>query len=125
MPIDSLQREIEEAEARRCKALLADDLETLAALLHDDLVHVHSNGRAENRQAYLKGVAETLAFIRVDRGDLQVRGFGSVAVATGELRQLVRIRTTGAEHEMRVLTTQVWTKSDAWKLASFQATTIA
>lgn len=116
-------RALLDREAERCAALVADDIERLSALLTDDLVHIHTSGVTDDRQAYLHGVSERMAFLRVERGPLNVRLFGKAAVMTGNLDQTIRMRASGAEVHIRAMVTQVWTFGESgWRIASFQAT---
>lgn len=112
-----------EREAERCAVLLAGDIKRLTALVTEDLVHIHTNGATDDRQAYLRAVAERMTFLRIERGPLQVRIFGTAAVMTGELNQTIRIKTSGAEVDLRAMATQVWVfGEEGWRVASFQAT---
>ena len=122
MTKDETIAHIEKLEESRCRALVANDLSALAALLSDDLVHIHTTGVVETKAEYLAGVEKRLQFLSAERGELKVRVYGDVAVATGRLDQSVRMRATGEERRLGALTTQVWRKSDAnWLICSFHA----
>lgn len=115
MPSDSA--DLEQAERRRCTALMADDAEALAAMLADDLVHVHLNGTVDSKAGYLAGVREKYGFADVERGPLTVRVYGDVAVMTGTLTQKVRLKATGEIVPIRAFTTQTWLRTgDGWLL---------
>jgi ketosteroid isomerase-like protein len=109
-------------EAARCRALVANDLPALAALLSEDLVHVHTTGAVENKAQYLAGVEKRLQFLSAERRDLAVRVYGGIAIATGRLDQAVRVRATGQERRLEAVTTQVWRNVDGrWLICSFHA----
>lgn len=115
MPNDST--DLEQAERRRCAALMTDDSDTLAAMLADDLVHVHLNGSVDGKAAYLAGVREKYGFADVERGPLNVRIYGDVGVITGTLTQKIRLKATGEIIPIRAFTTQTWLRSgDGWLL---------
>jgi ketosteroid isomerase-like protein len=119
--------EITQLENARGAALMAADWPALAALIADDVVHIHANGHSEDKVQYLSSVQTKLEFIKVKRVSLYVRCAGNVAVATGVLDQTVRIKEPGTVVDMHVATTQTWIRqSDGhWAQSSFQATNIA
>jgi len=118
--------EIERLEERRCRVLVARDYAVLADLVADDLVHIHATGMVDDKASYLAGVEQRLDFLKVERKDLTVRRYGDVAVATGSLHQTILVRATKQEHEMKIVTTQVWVLQDGnWRLSSFQATNLS
>jgi ketosteroid isomerase-like protein len=114
---------IEQLERERGRALVAADWSALEGLIADDLVHIHANGAIEDRAGYFDSVRNKLQFIAVEREALRVRSHGETAIATGILRQTLRVRDSGTVFEMRIATTQVWTHAGGrWVQASFHAT---
>ncbi len=110
-------------EKQRADALKAQDRERLRSLLDEDLVHVHSNGSVENLEDYLRTARERLDFLEIAREDLHVNHVGEVAMMTGILNQLIRIRANGATIRLRAFVTQVWiNRSGDWRLRNFHAT---
>jgi hypothetical protein len=111
-------------EQRRRDALVADDMATFAALLADDLVHVHTTGLIHDKAALLVHAGQTLQFIDVERSNLVVRLLGPhVAVMTGGLKNTVSRRGQDEKIEVEGFATQVWAKrDDVWRIVSFQAT---
>jgi ketosteroid isomerase-like protein len=81
--MDVRQQEVIEAEALRCQAIADGDMRALAALLSDDYLHVHGDGRIGGKADYIAGV-ERAPRVPV-RSNLVVRLFGDVAVLTGDL----------------------------------------
>lgn len=131
MTLSTLQQEIAQCEQQRCDALVKGDIAALEKLLTQDLVHIHANGQGEDLPSYLNTVAQNLEFLTVQRVNLKVRASNTalnVAVATGELKQTIRVRANGQQVDMRIVTTQVWQRDEAngqWKQSSFHATNIA
>jgi len=116
---------INELEALRCRALVANDLDGLAELLDEQLVHVHATGQVDGKQQYLQLVRSAIRFLKVERKALQVRVLGDVAVASGRLLQHIEFRSSGERRAMDVMTTQVWAReAGGWRLVSFQATNL-
>lgn len=119
----AIANEICRLEECRARALVTSDWDGLAALIADDLVHIHATGLVEDKAAYLEGVRSKLEFLEVRRESLTVRSYGELAVATGILRQVIRIKATGAIAKVSTATTQTWVKRDStWLQNTFQAT---
>jgi ketosteroid isomerase-like protein len=117
--------EIARLEALRCRALVDADLDTLGGLVADEVVHVHANGKVDDKAAYLEMVRAHIRFLTSAREHLDVRVYGDVAVATGQLRQSIEMTATGKRLEMHIVTTQVWRRhAGTWKQVSFHATNL-
>jgi len=120
----SIEDEVRALEAVRIDALQRNDIPAVAALMDDDLVHIHATGLTENLEQFLAGLR---ALPRSpQRNSLKVRVYGNdVAVLTGELANTV-LRPGKTEPEtMLVMTTQVAVRrKDGWKFVSFQASKI-
>jgi ketosteroid isomerase-like protein len=116
---------IRRLEGERGRALLAADWDTLERLIAEDLVHIHANGAIEDRSSYFAGLRNKLEFLRFERETLEVRGHGNLAVATGILKQTLRDKESNSLFELRLATTQVWSRcAIGWRQMSFQATHI-
>lgn len=108
--------EILRLEKKRCEALTSGDLVTLAAIVSDDLIHVHGNGHVDGRDEYLNGVATKFIFHRIGRGELNVRIYGDCAVVVGPLDQTVEVRGIDKRNELSSLTSQTWVKTaEGWR----------
>jgi ketosteroid isomerase-like protein len=117
--------DIEHAERARNEALLAGDLDRLATLISDDLVHIHGSGKIDTKTSYLASVG-ALAFQRIDPTDIRIRGAGDVFVVTSALEQQVLVKGKDAATTMNGFATRVWRIEDgAPKLWSFQMTVVA
>ena len=113
----SEEASIKQAEERRCAVLMAGDHEALAAMLAEDLVHIHLTGQIDGKAAYLGGVREKYAFRDIARGPLNIRLYGDIAVMTGSLTQKVEVKSTGAVIDVKAVTTQTWLRAgDGWLL---------
>lgn len=122
MDVAAARAEIEQLERARGAALIAQDWDALAALIADDIVHVHGNGTVESKQGYLANVRK-LRFLRVERSSLSVRMVGDMAIATGVLDQSVRPNAEDAAIEVRSFTTQCWARrGDGWVQETFHST---
>ncbi len=122
---NTTENEIRRLEGVRTKALTDADWDTLSDLLPDDLVHIHANGKIDDKTTYLATISAQLEFLNVARPVLNVRVHGDTAVVTGILDQTVRVKAPGTVVEMQAATTQTWVKSGGrWFQHSFQATRI-
>jgi ketosteroid isomerase-like protein len=122
---DSGSTMILKADDCRRRAMLQGDVITLADLLADDLVHIHSNGRADDKAAYLAMISRwPNAYRRVDRVEASVQINGVSGWMTGI--QSLHIERDGrrTESDMRFLS--VWSFQDGvWRMAAFSAIRIA
>lgn len=110
-------------EAARARALVERDYGTLAALLADDLLHVHSTGQVHCKDAYLAYVRGPLAFLSVERRGLKVRMLGKAALMTGAMSNVMQPPGPAAPVTVQSHVVQLWTASSTgWRLAVFQAT---
>ncbi|RZT39197.1 nuclear transport factor 2 family protein [Cupriavidus agavae] len=115
--------EIGRLEDERCRALVAGDVQALDALVSDDVIHVHANGKVDDKPAYLAMVRDQITFLSAVRESLEVRAEGDMVVSVGRLLQSIEMRATGQRLDMDVMTTQVWRReADVWRQVAFQAT---
>ncbi len=107
----SAEQDIQDQERRRCAALTAGDVDALAAIVSDDLVHIHGNGHVDGRADYLAGVENKFIFHRIDRGDLDIRVYGDCAVVVGPLEQTVQVRGIDKLNEIKAIVSQTWVRT--------------
>ena len=114
-------------ERERRDALVADDMDLLATLLTDDLVHVHTSGAVHGKTELLGHAGGFLRFLDVERGPLKIRRVGhDAAVMTGPMTNTVRRRDQDERVIVRAFVTQVWVRrDDSWQIASFHAVRLA
>ncbi|SAL67086.1 nuclear transport factor 2 family protein [Caballeronia humi] len=114
-----VQQEVIRLEQARCRALIEADIGSLEKLVSDDVVHVHANGKTDDKAAYLSMVEKQIRFLEASRQELDVRVYGDAAIATGRLDQVIELKQTAQRINMHVMTTQVWVKRDAiWQQVS-------
>jgi ketosteroid isomerase-like protein len=114
--------ELMAVEDRRRRAVVAVDLAELDAIFADDLVHIHSTGLMHDKPALLAHVDRKRGFLAVERGQLDVRVYGDIAVMVGPVRN--RMRTPdGGETVLAGVVTQVLRRgTDGWRFIHFQLT---
>jgi ketosteroid isomerase-like protein len=120
-------RAVFEVERKRCQAVVRRDIDVFQSLLADDMLHIHGTGLIEDKAAYLKGIASRVECKSSERSNLSVRFFGSVAVSTGDVTNIVRpLNSQDAWETVNAKATIVWAKdADTWKLVSFHACKLA
>ena len=110
-------------EDRRRQALIDVDLAALDELFDDSLVHIHAPGVTMDKAQLLEHTATRRVYLAIDRGDLNLRVIGDVAVITGPITN--RLRTAeGGERTLAGVATQVLHRGEdgAWRFVSFQMT---
>jgi ketosteroid isomerase-like protein len=121
---DDMKR-ILDADNRRRAALVAVDMEELDRLFAEDLIHVHSTGLAHTKAELLRHIDQKRAFLAIDRGPLQIRIEGDIAVMTGLMTNRMRAKDGNGEILLQGFVTQVLRRSaDGWRFISFQLTAI-
>lgn len=116
MTDDTIREEILALEGQRCKALTSGDVDALGALVADDLVHVHGDGRLEGKTDYLNGVKNKYKFHKIERGELSIRDYGDIVVVVGPLNQTVSVNGVDKLNNIKAVTTQTWVRGDGgWK----------
>jgi len=123
MAEDDTVAAILEAERMRQEALVALDLAALDKLFADDLVHIHSTGLTHNKGELLRHIERRRGFTAIERGPLEVRVEGNLALVTGRITNHMRAPDGAGEIVLEGMVTQVLRRStDGWKFIHFQFT---
>ncbi|MBJ6987885.1 MULTISPECIES: nuclear transport factor 2 family protein [unclassified Devosia] len=72
-----------ETEEARQHALVKNDQGALEWLLADDLVHVHSSGQVHTKPEFMAHLNRMGGFRSIERGPLDIRVEGDIAIVTG------------------------------------------
>lgn len=121
--IEDARDEVLDVEDRRQNAVISADLAELDALLADDLTHVHSSGLVHDKAGFMDYVKRTGGFIGIERGPLDVRIEGAIAIINGSTISRVRALDTGAERVLEGFMTQVLRRTDhGWQFVVSQLT---
>lgn len=112
-------------EERRLRALCDGDVDALDDLFDESLVHIHAPGLTHSKQQLLEHVATRRPYLGTDRGELNIRLVGDVAIMTGALVNRLRTKE-GGERVLGGVATQVLVRADdaalGWRFVSFQMT---
>lgn len=109
-------------EAMRCQALRCIDLQLLDELLDADLIHTYSTGEIHDKAAYLRHVQGPAKLLGIERGELQVRLSGTVAIMSGTMQTTLQPPYPVAAVSVQTHVLQVWQLQTVWKMLAFQAT---
>ncbi len=117
-----LEQEILALEKKRIAAMVSKDIETLDALLWDDLSYIHSGGSTDTKATHLALIRDRGRYLGVDFSDTtQVIPLGSNAAV---VRGVAQIRLEGRAG-YPVLFLDVWAVRDgSWKMVAWQATRV-
>jgi ketosteroid isomerase-like protein len=121
-----VEQEVLAADAERVRALLANDIPALEALLGDDLTYVHSNGMLDTKASYIESLRSGASrYLTMDMSDLSVRALGEdVAVINAKFEARVLVRGGEVNPKPRVL--MVYARRDGrWQMVAWQSTPIA
>lgn len=119
-----VKAEVMRCEERRYAAMLAGDAAVLSEIFADDAVYTHSNGLADDKQAYLKAFTSGEFIYRtIDRFEETVKVVGNAALINGRIRLKVDFKAGPKILESRFLS--VWIKNGArWQHLAWQSTPI-
>jgi len=119
------EQQVRNAEASRLKAFLDHDVNTMSALMADDLIHTTSTGKTRNKVQFMDDfINRPTAFAQFVTDDMEVIVMGETAITRGRYHNLVEQRSYGTPLKYaRFL--RVWAnRSGSWQLVSHQATEI-
>jgi len=121
---NSVKTEIENIEQHRCQSAVDGDLASLADILDDDLVFVHSAGYSHNKQEYLSFLAEKMKILEISRPlPLTYLFLPDTVLVSGPLDQVLERRADGSIVEIHAIVSQAWSRRDGnWKLVHFHST---
>jgi Domain of unknown function (DUF4440) len=112
------------AEERRCRAMLANDVQTLAGLIDDELHFSHATGSVDNKEAYLAKVAAgRIVYSSIQWSEEKVLSLGEAALLMGRMTSVVRVDGKEKQLDNRVLA--AWKHDGCWRLLAFQSTPLA
>lgn len=119
-----LEKKILALETQRISAMVRRDIETLGALLADDLSYTHSGGHTDTKAGFLASIKdrkERYRYVAVEFSDAQVTLLSGQAVV---VRGRAQIRLEGLPG-FHVIFLDVWALRDGdWKMVAWQATRI-
>lgn len=118
LPATAAEPDLREVDAQWNRLRLASDAAGLDALLVDDFVLTHSDGKVQLKRDYIADLARrTRINHAIDNHDVEVRRYGDTAVVTGRTVQHGVGEQGPFSGAFRF--TRVWMKRDGhWRLAA-------
>ena len=116
--------EIRKAEKAWAAAVVAGDQAALDHILAGQLIYAHSTGVIESKSDYTGRLrAGKLKYDAIDHEKLEVRMYGSAAVAHAHVR--MRGRSDARPFNDRLMMLHLWVRQHGrWQLAAHQTTTL-
>lgn len=112
-------------EEQRYQAMQSNDLENIQCLLHPELSYVHSSGKVDNRDSFMKNLRDGLSiYHRIQHVVHKVHQSGDTAMVFGEM--VADITSHGEAKTIQNRTLNVWLRTGMnWQLFAYQPTPIA
>lgn len=115
-------------ESRRYGAMTSNDLETLAALFHDDLIYTHSSGVVDTKASYLDALRSgRTRYLEVKQGEQQVKLLGEVAlvIAASHIEVDVHINDRKLRKSLDLRSLAAWTSTPVgWQFIAWQSCSV-
>jgi len=119
------ESEVRLAERQRFDAMMHQDVAALDTLLDDELTYVHTGGDLQSRQQFIDMIRNrTLVYESIAPGDVQVRVYDGLALATGRSQQ--RVRNASGVQSFGIRFIEVYVRRDGrWLLTAWEATRLS
>lgn len=106
----------------RIDSLCNGNIIELDGLLHNDLVHIHTSGRFDNKRSFIESVATKDVIYKGFRpSDIRFVEAGETCIRTGFMDISVVVK--GQPKRLDAAFLEVWTKADGkWQLIAWQST---
>jgi uncharacterized protein (TIGR02246 family) len=113
---------VRDLDAKRFEATTKNDFDTLASLLADDLVYVHSSANVDGKTAYVGNLRTgKTKYESIEPSDVKVRVYGNTAIVNGTAK--LSVTTDGKTNSFSLRYTDVWVLRDnKWQMVSWQST---
>jgi ketosteroid isomerase-like protein len=116
------EEEVRAVENRRVAFVTANQIDSLARLLSDDLTYTHANGVTQTKEQLLAPLRSgEVRYHSIEHEDLQIRNFGDATLLRGFAK--IKVTSKGKDLELRIRFTAVYAKElGQWKLLVWQST---
>jgi len=105
--------------------MTSDNVSTLAPMLSDDLVYVHTSGTVDSKASFLEKIRSgALRYHSIQPRDVRARTYGDTAVVTGAAK--MDVTAGGSDRHLDIRYTSVYVRrSGGWRLVSWQSSVIS
>jgi hypothetical protein len=111
---------ISRIETKRFEAMSKKDTNYLKFILSPNLVYTHSNGLVESRNDFIHSIAtEKIVYQQIGIKEQKIKLYHKTAVVTGVIH--VKGLLKEKEFEIDIRYTDVYIKTDDWKLVVWQS----
>ena len=115
-------------ETRRYAAMTANDLDTLAALFHDDMIYTHSSGVVDSKASYIEALRSgRTRYLEVEQREQKVTLLGEVALVVGASHIEVDVVLNGEKlrKSLDLRSLAAWTATPAgWQFIAWQSCSV-
>jgi hypothetical protein len=120
--LDYLPPEIESREHDRRRAMRSADVATLASIIHDSLIYVHSSGVRDDKAAHLASIASgKVIYGGFAHSELRCAILGAhTRLISGRMQ--IEATVAGQRGKIDTAFTSVWVFAADWQMASWQST---
>ena len=111
-----------ELDRKRMVAMAEKDVDTLNAVLADDLVYTHSSARLDTKQSLIGAMQSgATVYSSVEPSDVVAQDCGDAVVLTGVAR--ISVTSGGKPNKFGVRFTDVYAKRNGqWQMVTWQST---
>lgn len=115
------EKEILALEDKRFAAMCANDLATVEALCHDQLLYTHSSGVTDTKASWIDSMRSGKAkYQRGSFSERRVRVLGDVAFVTGKMQFDAELG--GQQRTLKLNFLNAWVKTpQGWKFVAWQS----
>ena len=116
------ERAIIDLDRKRMRAMAAKDIDTLEAVLADDLIYTHSSARLDTKRSLIQAmVSGTTVYTGIEPSDVKAQDLGDTVVLTGVAH--IKVVSNGTPNAFGVRFTDVYAKRDGrWQMVTWQST---
>jgi hypothetical protein len=120
----SSEKEALEAQARRFRAVIAQDVAALEPMVADEVIYCHGSGQCDGKSTYLDIIRTgRIRWATMAPEDMKTHIYGDTAVITGVVRQTVMSGGSTQPLHTVIRSIEVYVRRNGrWQLTNFQGT---
>ena len=113
--------EVKAAEKKRFEVTVKGDYKALDALLAEDLIYVHSNGKVDNEKTFLEGLTSGRSkYHSIEPLEMNARALGDFVFVDG--RAKVKVESSGQVNDLLLTYLDVWVKRNGtWQMVHWHS----
>ena len=113
--------DVKAAEKKRFDVTVKGDYKALDALLAEDLIYVHSNGKVDNEKSFLEGLTSGRSkYHSIEPLEMNARALGDFVFVDG--RAKVKVESNGQVNDLLLTYLDVWVKrSGSWQMVHWHS----